>query len=120
MICGKFIPGGYSVGVAQLATMASSENFAEPETFAPERWMGDPRYAADVKAAYQPFSCGPRDCLGKNLAYAELRLVLCKLLWNFDLELQKDSLDWAVGQHITLTRQHRALNVKLKSASSGK
>lgn len=35
----------------------------------------------------QPFSFGPRNCLGKNLARAEMRLIMAKLLWRFDLEL---------------------------------
>jgi hypothetical protein len=29
-----------------------------------------------------------------SLAYAEMRLVLTKLLWNFDLELQLESEKW--------------------------
>ena len=42
----------------------------------------------------QPFSVGPRNCIGVNLAYAEIRLVLGRLLWNFDLQLpvQRGSL----------------------------
>ena len=31
---------------------------------------------------------------GCSLAYAEMRLVLAKLLWNFDLELQSESEKW--------------------------
>jgi len=31
---------------------------------------------------------------GCSLAYAEMRLVLAKLLWNFDLELQPESEKW--------------------------
>ena len=33
--------------------------------FAPERWLGDNRFANDDLAACQPFSLGPRGCLGK-------------------------------------------------------
>jgi cytochrome P450 len=33
-------------------------------------------------------------CLGKNLAYAELRLVFAKMLFNFDIELDPRSVGW--------------------------
>ena len=32
--------------------------------------------------------------LPHSLAYAEMRLILARMLWNFDLELQPDSQDW--------------------------
>lgn len=37
---------------------------------------------------------GPLNCIGKNLAYAEMRVILARVLWNFDLELCQESLDW--------------------------
>jgi cytochrome P450 len=40
--------------------------FRDPKSFVPERWMGDERYADDERSAFQPFSVGPRDCLGKK------------------------------------------------------
>lgn len=39
---------------------------------------------------------GPRNCIGKNLAWAEMKLILTNLLWNFDIELEdgvKESWD---------------------------
>lgn len=41
-------------------------NFRDPEMFVPERWLGDPRYDGDAKEVLQPFSIGPRNCLGKK------------------------------------------------------
>ena len=35
--------------------------------------------------AFNPFSLGPRNCIGRNLAYLEMRLTLCYLLWTFDI-----------------------------------
>ena len=42
----------------------------------------------------QPFSIGPRSCIGRNLAYNEMRLILARVLWNFDLELCDKSKYW--------------------------
>ena len=34
-------------------------------------------------------------CIGQRLAYAEMRLVIAKLLWHFDLELNAERTgDW--------------------------
>lgn len=42
------------------------EYFESPEEFIPERWLGDPRYKNDRLEGFQPFSIGPRDCIGKK------------------------------------------------------
>ena len=50
------------------ATFQSALNFADPLEFIPERFLPDRpmRYANDKIAALQPFSFGPRNCLGKK------------------------------------------------------
>jgi cytochrome P450 len=37
---------------------------------------------------------GPRNCLDRNLAYHEMRVILASLLWHFDLELCEESNGW--------------------------
>jgi cytochrome P450 len=66
-ICGSFVPGGTTVYVTPLAAYFSPSNFYNPEAFIPERWLpqAEEQYANDQKAVVQPFSIGPRDCLGK-------------------------------------------------------
>lgn len=79
-----------------LAVYRNPNNFRHPESFVPERWLAESdEYASDQKHALQPFSVGPRACLGKNMAYHEIRLILSKILWNFDLELCEESAKWA-------------------------
>lgn len=70
--------------------------------FLPQRWLNDPEFANDDHELFQPFSFGPRNCLGRNLAYAEMRLILAKILYNFDLSLgnqMKAGGDWIAGQN---------------------
>ena len=57
-----------SVGVHQSATYQSSANFTDPKSFIPERWLPEvsERYRNDHKDALQPFSVGPRNCIGKK------------------------------------------------------
>ncbi|KAF4540655.1 Cytochrome p450 protein [Lasiodiplodia theobromae] len=90
-ICGKWT----RVYVHHYAAYRSPSNFRNPDAFVPERWMGAPEYESDKRDVFEPFSYGPRNCLGKNLAYHEIRLILSMMLWTYDMELCDDSLTWS-------------------------
>ncbi|KAL2061337.1 hypothetical protein VTL71DRAFT_7610 [Oculimacula yallundae] len=115
MIGGHFVPGNTSVAVAQLSTYHSSTNFHDPERFAPERWLSNPpeEFRNDAKDALNPFSLGPRNCIGKNLAYNEMRSVMARMLWHFDMRLCEESEDWAENQLVYFMWEKEALNVVL-------
>lgn len=91
-ICGEFIPGGYYVAVPPFVTHFDT-NFKDPLEFRPERWLSredpdwDDRFANDVLGASQPFSLGPRVCLGRTVASFEMRLILSNIVWHFDMTL---------------------------------
>lgn len=97
------------VGVHQSSAGLSAWNFADPESFAPERWLPsaaqDPSspFYADKRDSIQPFSYGPRNCVGKHLAYNEMRLIMARLLWEFDMRLDPSSRGWtqAYSEHKT-------------------
>jgi len=103
-IDGTYVPAGTSVGVNHFSCYHHPKNFYRAEEFLPERWLPGRCDAApfdqDNRACVQPFSYGPRSCLGKNLARAEMRLILAKLLWRFDVELDEYSEKWMAGQKI--------------------
>jgi cytochrome P450 len=61
-----------TVGMSQWAAYHSASNFTDPETFAPERWLDDPRFASDKRSALQPFSVGPRNCIGQVSGFLRL------------------------------------------------
>ncbi|KAK4634224.1 Averantin hydroxylase [Fulvia fulva] len=99
-VLGKYLPEGTTIHIPQLATNHSESNFARADEFCPERWLHDSERPEEFKrgdkAAFQPFTVGNRNCIGRNLAYAEMRLVLAKVLYNFDLEMDGRSRgkDW--------------------------
>ncbi|OIW26079.1 isotrichodermin C-15 hydroxylase [Coniochaeta ligniaria NRRL 30616] len=100
MIDGHFVTGNVAVHVPHWACYHNSKNFRDAYEFVPERWLEDDlaaaeRYKDDNKAAFQPFSIGNRNCLGRSLAIMETRLILTRLLWNFDIELMTESSNWA-------------------------
>lgn len=82
---GEVLPADTVVSVPPWATYRARRNFVEPERFMPARWLSSGM--RDDKAAFNPFSLGPHNCPGQNLAWLELRLVLAELLWNFDVSV---------------------------------
>ncbi|KAI0297040.1 putative P450 monooxygenase [Multifurca ochricompacta] len=85
VISGVFIPGGTVVGQSFTWVHRSPEVFPNPDAFIPERWLG--RDAKTLEASMAVFSKGPRSCLGVNLAYCELYLVIASIFRRFDLTL---------------------------------
>lgn len=66
-IDGYWVPEGTSVAVGGWAASHNPLNFQEPDSFIPERWLEhDGRFAGDNKKGMQPFSLGPRGCIGKQ------------------------------------------------------
>ncbi|KAI1813901.1 isotrichodermin C-15 hydroxylase [Poronia punctata] len=116
VVAGKVVPPQTSITVNLWASGRDPANYHRPLEFIPERWMKDApeEFSVDDQAAFRPFSAGPRDCIGKNLAWAEMRLILSHLVWNFDfLGLEKDSENWIENQKIYSLWEKSPLNVKI-------
>ncbi|KAF4310811.1 putative cytochrome p450 protein [Botryosphaeria dothidea] len=58
--------GVTSLNIYHYVAYHSPLNFKDPDSFVPERWLGDSQYDSDRKEVLQPFSFGPRNCLGKK------------------------------------------------------
>jgi len=92
-IDGHHVPAGVDVGVPIYAIHHNPNCFPQPFDYLPERWLSDPsanplhNRLADAQAAFNPFSIGPRGCIGKGLAYVELTVTIARVLYSFDLRL---------------------------------
>lgn len=122
VIAGRFVAGGSTVGFAQYAANRSLAHFADPLAFVPERWIagmeGDQevaaRFAGDNPDVARPFSYGPRNCVGQNLALLEIRHILARLYWRFDVEVLPGQENWALGQKTYLSWVKPPLLVRLR------
>ncbi|TEY39982.1 hypothetical protein BOTCAL_0444g00040 [Botryotinia calthae] len=132
IVAGQYVPEGVTVGVGFISAQFSTDNFHLPYEFHPERWLSvedveelkskfpdmklnDPRvFEGDDRKARQPFSNGPANCIGKNLAYAEMRVLLGNVVWGFDLEGGEDSETWLERNKIYVLWKKPELWVKLK------
>ncbi|KAL2163969.1 hypothetical protein VTH06DRAFT_3182 [Thermothelomyces fergusii] len=136
-VLGRWVPAGTRVSVHHYATYRSAANFADPDAFAPERWLAPgsgssgpgsgsgpasesgaarSRFAGDRRGAVQPFGHGPRDCLGQNMAMHEMRLVLARLFFRFDLALCGESARWADDQRAYVLWEKKPLLCRVAPA----
>lgn len=76
------------VAVPQWAYYHSPLHFADPDRFAPHRWIdaeGTSQSPSDTSEMDLAFGVGSRDCIGRYLAWMQMRVILSRLLWNFDI-----------------------------------
>lgn len=84
IIDGKEIPAGTQVVVSSLAVHRNKDVFEDPDSFKPERWFDNKELQ---KGEYFPFLFGKRQCIGKEFALMEMRIVVTKIAKKFRLEL---------------------------------
>ncbi|KAH9002867.1 putative P450 monooxygenase [Lactarius deliciosus] len=115
-ITGTFIPGGAIVGQSYIHVNFSPAVFPDPHAFIPDRWLGE--HAKAHEAALATFSKGPRGCVGINLAYCELQLVIAAVFRRFDVTLDaKRSGDLTTVEHFVPVFKGPHLRAYCKSVS---
>jgi cytochrome P450 len=92
--------------------------FPRPESFEPERFLGDAEKAFP-RCGYLPFGAGPRVCIGNHFALMEGHVVLASLLRRLRLDLV-DSAPVAVEPLITLRPRGRVrMRVTVRATGEG-
>lgn len=89
VIDGTLVPAGTEISMSSYVTHRDENVFEDPESFKPERWFDNPRVS---KGDYFPFMFGKRQCVGKEYALMQLRLVLSKVAEKFNMELLTPSV----------------------------
>ncbi|KAJ6564108.1 cytochrome P450, partial [Mycena capillaripes] len=82
---GMLVPKGAQVTVALHSVMVNPEHWKDPLTFDPDRW-GTEEVRKRHKHAYIPFAAGGRGCIGFNFALQEIKIVLARVVLNFQIE----------------------------------
>jgi cytochrome P450 len=91
---GHYIPEGLNVSTGLYCLSFNKDIYHEPFTFRPERWIvsddekvgSSAESVAAAQNAFCAFSTGSRGCVGKNLAWLEMRLVIAKALWHYEIK----------------------------------
>ncbi|KAF6831216.1 cytochrome p450 monooxygenase [Colletotrichum plurivorum] len=113
-IASEHIPSGTLVEIQQWSSNHSPDNWTEPWKYDPERFLKTEDDEINRLVSLQPFSVGPRNCIGRNLAYAEMRMVLARVLFDFDLSLNQGYDGWIEKQRAYGIWDRVPLSVHLK------
>lgn len=93
---GTYITAGTQVVVSALAIHRNKDVFEDPDTFKPERWLKNKEIK---RGEYFPFLFGKRQCIGKEFALMEMRIILTKIAQRFHVEL----IDPLIGHTYTIS-----------------
>ncbi|KAF7317072.1 Protein kinase domain-containing protein [Mycena chlorophos] len=103
MVGSTFVPEGTGAVVHSFTLQRDPRYFSpSPDSFIPERWLS-PNEQSVLKpavlkssdevvhdvSAFIPFSFGPANCAGKQLAYQQMRTIICALMSRFELQLEE-------------------------------
>ncbi|KZT00648.1 cytochrome P450 [Laetiporus sulphureus 93-53] len=87
-VCGQFFPEGTVLSVPTYTVHRDKEVWGEDvEVFRPERWEECDKN--EMQKAFNPFSFGPRTCVGRNLASLELLVIISSILRRYHFVLQE-------------------------------
>ncbi|UZJ56314.1 hypothetical protein CBS101457_005634 [Exobasidium rhododendri] len=118
---GTYVPGNTVISSQTYVMQRDPRNFTEPDRFIPERWIEKPRDGEvfNIKA-FAAFGYGPTGCIGKNVAYHEMRAVIARFVQTFDAELSKGfnnaKFESSVKDCFVMVKDPITVNVKTRNA----
>ncbi|KAI3289225.1 hypothetical protein DTO002I6_6967 [Penicillium roqueforti] len=80
-----WIPGNTIVVLPQYVLHRDERYFPSSLEFIPERWLDEKNNLVKHEEAFFPFQLGRYGCVGKQFALMELRAVIARVAYNFDL-----------------------------------
>ncbi|RPD56953.1 cytochrome P450 [Lentinus tigrinus ALCF2SS1-7] len=90
IIAGHAVPAGTVVAAGHSFIHLDPVVFPDPYAFCPDRWLGGNK---DLDQYLVVFSRGPRQCIGVNLAWSELYLVLGNVFRKLEMELHDTTIE---------------------------
>lgn len=97
-VLGEHFPQGTVIGVPTYALHHSEDIFPDAFSFKPERWLeGFGEQLARQRAAFVPFSIGPRACIGRSVALMELHVTIARMVYMYDIRLAPGKEGVGVG-----------------------
>ncbi|KAG9249488.1 cytochrome P450 [Emericellopsis atlantica] len=87
-IQGHYVPAGTEVAINLHGAHVNRDVWRDPDSYDPTRFLDDEQAKRNVFA----FSYGHRNCIGRNLAWMEMMVILANLLKNYDIQLPPDSV----------------------------
>ncbi|KAG6906545.1 hypothetical protein DXG01_013253 [Tephrocybe rancida] len=99
-VSGLYFPEGTVVSVPSYSIHRDPEVWGlDTEAYRPERWLAEEgkeereeekERLARMQRTFNPFSVGPRACVGRNLAFLELQIICASLLRRYEFVLKEE------------------------------
>uniref|UniRef100_A0A0W0G318 Benzoate 4-monooxygenase cytochrome p450 n=1 Tax=Moniliophthora roreri TaxID=221103 RepID=A0A0W0G318_MONRR len=96
IIAGHAVPPGTVVGIANTFVHLNTDIFPDPTRFYPERWLDAKDNGRSLDRYLVAFGKGPRTCLGINLAWSEMYMILGNIFRKLEFKNHND-----LGREIT-------------------
>lgn len=96
---GYIVPAGTQITMNIDAIQRDPQYVTDADVFLPERWLapavearkGTPSEVIDHKLLAAPFSFGPRMCLGARLAELEIKVLIARIVQDWEFSLAPES-----------------------------
>ncbi|KAI0765297.1 cytochrome P450 monooxygenase pc-bph [Fomes fomentarius] len=86
-VCGRFFPEGTVLSVPTYTIHRDPAVWGDdPDAYRPERWFEQDKVA--MQKTFNPFSFGPRSCVGRNLASLELLVIVASIFRRYEFVLE--------------------------------
>lgn len=109
-VSGEWFDEGTTISVSTHTVHRDPAIFhEEPEKYRPERWLGPD--GKEMQRGFLAFSQGGRACLGRNIAYFQMVLVIATLSGRYDFKLR--SPDWELKYKETFSAHTESLPVRV-------
>lgn len=96
VIDNNYVAAGFDVGTSMYAIHHNEAYYPNPYQFIPERWIPGPSTSVEdvekAHSAWNPFSLGPRGCIGRGLALMEINLAIARVVWCMEFRKAKGPL----------------------------
>ncbi|KAL0075764.1 cytochrome P450 CYP5313 [Phycomyces blakesleeanus] len=114
-----YVPSGTTVRCYTGIAQTHPDYWSDPMEFKPERWLPNADPKPDM-GAYNPFSAGSRNCVGKEFAMNEMRLAISTIIKHYDIEPISEEMEVAreTRYFITLTLASSSFKIRMKHRNS--
>ncbi|KAF8888565.1 cytochrome P450 monooxygenase [Infundibulicybe gibba] len=86
-VLGQYFPEGTVLSVPSYSIHRDPTVWGEDvEAYRPERWFEQDSTA--IQKTFNPFSVGPRACVGRNLAFLELQIIVASIMRRYHIVLE--------------------------------
>lgn len=117
-IAGHWVAGNTMVSVPTWTVHHMPEYFEKPQEFIPERWLGES--GIELQKAFMPFSQGARACVGRNMAYMELYLIVATVFRRYDFALEREGWMPTVVETMVIKARDMPMKIWRRNPEGGK